>query len=88
MHHPPEPSRAGRLAGYRVVLHHDPEFGPLAVVRAVMEVTRVSRAEATHTMWQAHHRGNAVILTAHRERAELYQHLFGRRGLRVTLEAV
>jgi ATP-dependent Clp protease adapter protein ClpS len=85
---PPRPDRpaAGRLPAFRVVLHHCPEAGPMVVVRTVMELTRMSRAEATHKMWEAHHRGTTLLMTAHRERAELYQEMFARRFLRVTIE--
>jgi hypothetical protein len=37
-------------------------------------------------MWQAYHQGRSVLLTTHRERAELLAEQFAERGLRVTLE--
>jgi len=56
------------------------------VVRTVMELTRLCRAEATHRMWEAHHSGRSVLLITYRERAELYQEQFASRGLTVSVE--
>jgi ATP-dependent Clp protease adapter protein ClpS len=57
------------------------------IVRTVMEITRLGRAEATHKMWEAHHSGRSVLLTTYRERAELFAEQLSMRGLKVTLEA-
>jgi ATP-dependent Clp protease adapter protein ClpS len=59
----------------------------LPVVRAIMELTRYCREEATYRMWQAYHGGHSVLLTTHRERAELLAEQFSERGLRVTIES-
>jgi ATP-dependent Clp protease adapter protein ClpS len=56
------------------------------VVRTIMELTRLCRAEATHKMWEAHHSGRSQLLITHRERAELFASQFGERGLEVTVE--
>jgi len=72
----------------RVVLRPDPVNDLMFVVRTVMEVTRFPRAEATHKMWEAQHKGRSVILTTYLERAEFYAELLTARGLSVTLEAV
>jgi len=71
---------------YKVVLLHDAINDLMFIVRTVMEVTRLCRAEATHKMWEAHHCGRSVLLTTYLERAELYAEQFTDRNLRVTVE--
>jgi ATP-dependent Clp protease adapter protein ClpS len=71
---------------YRVILHQDAVNDLMFVVRSVMEVTRFPRAEATHKMWEAHHRGRSILLTTYLERAEMYVVQFAGRGLKVTAE--
>ena len=56
------------------------------VMRAIMDLTRYARAEATQRMWEAHHAGRSTLLVTHFERAELYQEQFAERGLTVALE--
>jgi ATP-dependent Clp protease adaptor protein ClpS len=79
------PSRR-ELPRYKVVLHGFAEKGLMFVVRTVMELTRLGRAEATHKMWEAHHRGRSVLLVTHQERAELYVEQFADKELRVSIE--
>ena len=71
---------------YKVVLHHSAIIDLMFIVRTVMELTRLCRAEATHKMWEAHHCGRSVLLTTYKERAELYQEQFAGRGLSVSVE--
>ena len=71
---------------YKVVLLHDAINDLMFVVRCVMELTRFPRAEATHKMWEAHHRGRSVLLITYRERAELFVEQFAGKGLKVTIE--
>lgn len=70
----------------KLVLHPDSTKELMFVVRAVMELARFPRAEATHKMWEAHHCGRSVLLQTYRERAELYAEQFAERGLTVTVE--
>jgi hypothetical protein len=58
----------------------------MATVRAIMELTRLCREEATQKMWEAHHYGRSQLLATFRERAELFAELFAERGLKVTVE--
>ena len=71
---------------YKVILLQDAALDLMFVVRTVMEVTRLCRAEATHKMWQAHHSGRALVLITYKERAELYVEQFASKGLTVTIE--
>jgi len=75
-----------QLPRYKVVLLQDAINDLMFIVRTVMELTRLCRAEATHKMWEAHHCGRSVLLTTYLERAELYVQQFTSRNLRVTLE--
>ena len=84
----PHGPRPGPLPRYKLVLHHDPAADLMFVVRCVMELTRFPRAEATHKMWEAHHRGRSVLLITYLERAELFVEQFAGKGLTVTLEPV
>ena len=76
----------GQLARWRVVLHHAPGLGLLAVAQVVRDLTRFGEAEARACMWRAYHAGCAEVLRAHLERAELYVEQFAERGLVATLE--
>jgi ATP-dependent Clp protease adaptor protein ClpS len=82
------PTRPRQLARYKVVLLNDSSKDLMFVVRTVMELTRLCRAEATHKMWLAHHDGRAVLLVTWLERAELFAEQFAGRQLPVTVEPV
>ncbi|MSR55443.1 MAG: hypothetical protein EXS09_19480 [Gemmataceae bacterium] len=76
------------LSQYNVVLHRDPEQSLNFIIRAVMELTRFCKEEATIRMWEAYHIGRCVILATHLERAELYVEQFAERGLPTSIEPV
>jgi ATP-dependent Clp protease adapter protein ClpS len=78
--------RGGKLPSFRVVLLDNADQDLMFVVRTIMELTRLCRAEATHKMWEAHHSGRAQLLITHKERAELYAAQFADRGLRTLVE--
>jgi len=75
-----------QLPRYKVVLQQNGDVDLMFVVRTVMELTRLCRAEATHKMWEAHHCGRSVLLVTWKERAELYVEQFASKGLIVTIE--
>ena len=50
------------VSRYNVVLHRSADQSLLFVVRAVMELTRFCREEATHRMWEAYHLGRSVVV--------------------------
>ena len=91
---PPFPWNPGRssahspkpLRRFRVVLHRSADAGLTAVMRTVRDLTRFGEAEATHRMWEVHHRGRADVLVTHLERAELYVEQFADRGMVATVE--
>jgi ATP-dependent Clp protease adaptor protein ClpS len=83
----PQPQATGRpLPRYRVILLNNAACDMMFVVRTIMELTRLCRAEATHKMWEAHHCGRSVLLITFKERAELYVEQFASKGLVVSIE--
>lgn len=81
---PAPPTRP--ITRYHVVLHRAADRGLLFVVRVLRELTRFGEAEAESRMWEAHHRGRALVLVTHLERAELYVEQFADRGLLASIE--
>ncbi len=79
----PSPRPSSR---YNVVLHRSADKSLLFVIRAVMELTRFCKEEATHRMWEAYHLGRSVVVATHLERAELYVEQFAERGLPASVE--
>jgi ATP-dependent Clp protease adapter protein ClpS len=74
------------LPYFRLVLHNNVALELMFIVRTIMELMRLCRAEATHKMWEAYHCGRSVLLVTYRERAELYAERFTERGLTVSIE--
>src|SRR5438067_7304036 len=75
-----------QLPRFKVILLQDAINDLMFIVRTVMELTRLCRAEATHKMWQAHHCGQSILLVTYLERAELYVEQFASRNLNTVLE--
>jgi ATP-dependent Clp protease adaptor protein ClpS len=84
----PSPPRVEHLPMYRVLLHNDDKSEMGDVVRTIVELTPLSKQEATEAMIEAHKTGVALLLVTHRERAELYQDQFRTRRLSITIEPV
>ncbi len=75
-----------KLPPYNVLLHNDDENDMLFVVQSILLLTPLKAFEAVRRMYEAHRRGQALLLTTHKERAELYQDQFKSKGLTVTIE--
>lgn len=82
----PAPTPRRTLPRCKLILHHNDTLELMFIVRTVMELTRLCRAEATHKMWEAYHTGRSVLLVTYRERAELFAEQFTERGLTVSIE--
>ena len=78
---PPPP-----MSRYNVVLHRSADQSLVFIIRAVMDLTRFCKEEATHRMWEAYHLGRSVVVATHLERAELYVEQFAERGLPASVE--
>ncbi|MHC4989843.1 MAG: ATP-dependent Clp protease adaptor ClpS [Planctomycetota bacterium] len=82
----PAPPRAMRLPPWNVLLHNDEVNDMVYVVSTIIELTTLGRQEATECMLEAHQRDLALLMSTHREHAELLQEQFTSKGLTVTVE--
>jgi ATP-dependent Clp protease adaptor protein ClpS len=71
---------------WKVLLHNDDKNDILFVVKTVMELTPLNQQDAEQRTLEAHKSGVALLLTTHKERAELYKDQFQSKGLIVTIE--
>jgi ATP-dependent Clp protease adaptor protein ClpS len=78
---PPQP-----LPPWKVLLHNDDKNDMPFVVNTIVELTPLNEDAAVQRMKEAHKSGVALLLTTHKERAELYQEQFQSKGLTVTIE--
>jgi len=78
---PPQP-----LPPWRVLLHNDDKNEVLFVVKTIMELTPLNEQDAKLRTVEANDTGVALLLTTHKERAELYKEQFESKGLTVTIE--
>jgi len=81
----PSRLKPGKLPPWKVVLHNDYHNGMQEVVVSIRALTPLSEQAAVRRMLETHTRGRAMLLTTHRERAELYKQQFARRALTVTI---
>ncbi|MGP1310087.1 MAG: ATP-dependent Clp protease adaptor ClpS, partial [Phycisphaerales bacterium] len=81
------PPRVDRLPPYKVLLHNDDQNDMLDVVKAIVELTPLRKEMAVERMFEAHARGVSLLLTTHKERAELYKEQFHTKRLTVSIEA-
>ena len=82
----PSPPRPGFLPPWKVLLHNDDVNDMLYVVETIRQLTALNRQQALLRMIEAHKTGVALLLTTHREHAELLSDQFASRRLTVTIE--
>jgi len=82
----PAPPKADKLPPYRVLLHNDEHNAMEYVVLTILQLTPLKEFEAIRRMYEAHRKGLTLLLTTHKERAELYREQFQSKGLKVTIE--
>src|SRR5208282_2982871 len=58
---------------WKVLLHNDDKNEMGFVVVSIVELTPLNEQQAVLRTLEAHHTGVALLLTIHKERAELYQ---------------
>lgn len=78
---PPQP-----LPPWKVLLHNDDHNNVEYVVLTITALTALKEQDAVLRTLEAHETGVALLLTTHKERAELYRDQFGSKGLTVTIE--
>ena len=74
------------LPPWKVLLHNDDKNEYKFVVDTIMELTPLKKQDAELRMKEADETGVALLLTTHKERAELYKDQFESKGLTVTIE--
>jgi len=78
--------KVDKLPPYNVLLHNDDHNDMQYVVLTILDLTPLKEFEAMRRMFEAHQRGLTLLLTTHKERAELYRDQFKTKGLTVTIE--
>lgn len=81
-----KPAPSQPLPLWKVILHNDDVNEVGHVVRTIRMLTPLGEHEAAKRTLEAHETGAAMLLTTHRERAELYRDQFASRKLTVTIE--
>ena len=74
------------LPQWKVLLHNDDTNTHDYVVETIVQLTTLNEQDAELRMKEADKTGLALLLTTHKERAELYQEQFTSKGLTVTIE--
>ncbi len=74
------------LPPFKVLLHNDDENSFEHVIRSIMKLTRLTAEDAIERTIEAHESGLSLLLTTHRERAELYQEQFQTFQIITTIE--
>jgi len=82
----PKKKPPGLMPQWRVLLHNDDKNVMEFVVLTVMQLAGLNEQDALLRTIEAHKTGVALLLTTHKERAELYQDQFKSKGLTVTIE--
>ena len=78
---PPQP-----LPPWKVLLHNDDKNYRDDVITTIVALTPLNKQDATLRVEEADKTGVALLLTTHKERAELYKEQFQSKGLTVTIE--
>ncbi len=76
-----------QMPPWKVLLHNDDKNDQPYVVQTIVQLTPLNKEDANERMLEAHKTGVALLLTTHKERAELYQEQFQSKGLVVTIVA-
>ncbi len=74
------------LPPWKVLLHNDDKNEMPFVILTIVELTPLNEQDAKQRTIEAHDSGVSLLLTTHKERAELYQDQFQSKGLIVTIE--
>jgi ATP-dependent Clp protease adaptor protein ClpS len=83
----PKKTPPATLPPWKVLLHNDDVNDMVYVRETIVALTPLNSQDAETRMREAHLRGVSLLLTTHKERAELYRDQFTSKGLTVTIEA-
>ncbi len=81
-----QPARVNHLPLWKVLLHNDDVNEAGFVVETILELTPLNAHDAMIRMVEAHKTGISMIMTTHREHAELLEEQFASKSLTVTIE--
>ena len=82
----PKPPKPKRLPPWQLLLHNDDVNDIVYVVETIIELTTLNREDAVQRTIEAHNTDIALLLTTHREHAELLCEQFQSKRLKVTAE--
>lgn len=82
----PKKRPPGFLPQWKVLLHNDDKNAVDFVIVTIVELTPLNKQEAELRTKEADQTGVALLLTTHKEKAELYEEQFQSKGLTVTIE--
>lgn len=82
----PKPRPPQMLPPWKLLLHNDDKNSFDHVIATIVELTPLKKEEAVTRTLEAHETGVALLLTTHKERAELYKDQFESKSLVVTIE--
>ena len=82
----PKRSPPQMLPPWKVLLHNDDKNSVDFVIETIVELTTLNKQDAKERTDEANETGVALLLTTHKERAELYKDQFESKGLTVTIE--
>ncbi len=82
----PAPPVVRQLPPWNVLLHNDDVNDMMYVINTIVELTSLNRHDAMLRMLDAHTRGITLLITTHREHAELLDEQFQSKRLTVTIE--
>lgn len=82
----PQPPKIRHLPPWRVLLHNDDVNDIVHVIRTIVELTTLNPHDASLRTIEAHTRGLTLLVTTHREHAELLEEQFRSKRLTVTIE--
>ena len=74
------------LPPWKVLLHNDEVNAFEDVILAILEITPLNPSRAIQVTYDAHRRGMSLILTTHRERAELFVEQFRSKKIKASAE--
>ena len=82
----PQKKKPKRLPPFKVLLHNDDVNSFDHVIMAILKLTALQTQDAVLRTLEAHESGVALLLTTHRERAELYVDQFATMSITTTIE--
>jgi len=82
----PPQRKPKKLPPFKVLLHNDEVNTFYHVIRVILQLTTLDAQQALLRTLEAHESGLALLLTTHKERAELYCEQFASLNLTVTSE--